>query len=207
MEFTLPPAGQITFVTTGNFMYRPLRFFVLMPLAMLLAACATSVNVDYDQAVDFSRLKTFTIVDRAAGDSKDPRLDSPLMDKRIVTALEQGLKAKGFSRQDAGSDFKVSYRLDVKQEIESDSSGVSIGIGSFSRRVGIGVGYNLPAAEVQSYDRGVLTVDILSTKTGQLIWRGSSGRRLYDGSTPEDSDKLVNTVVGEILEAFPPVKK
>ncbi len=183
-----------------------LRLISAAAVLFLLSACTTNVNVDYDQAVNFSQLKTFAVVARSNTDSKDTRIDSPLMDKRIVAAIEAGLKARAFTRQDANPDIQVKYRVDVKQEIESDSSGVSIGIGSFSRRVGVGVGYNLPAADVQSYDRGVLTIDMVSGKTGQLIWRGSSGRRLYDGSTPEASDKLINSIVNEILEVFPPSK-
>lgn len=173
-------------------------------IALLLSACATSVNVDFDQAVDFSRLKTFSILGRSDVDNKDPRLDSSLMDKRILAAINAGLKAKAFTRQDGNADIQVKYRIDVKQEIESDSSGVSIGFGTFSRNVGVGVGYKIPTADVQSYDRGVLTIDMISGKTGQLIWRGSSGRRLYDGSTPEASDKLINSIVDEILKEFPP---
>ncbi|HEY9051627.1 MAG TPA: DUF4136 domain-containing protein [Gammaproteobacteria bacterium] len=182
------------------------RFISGVSLVFLLSACATNVNVDFDQAVDFSRLKTYSIVERSEKDGKDPRLDSSLMDKRIVAAIHAGLKAKAFTRQDSNVDIQVKYRIDVKQEIESDRSGISIGFGSFSRNVGVGVGYNIPTSDVQSYDRGVLTIDMISGKTGQLIWRGSSGRRLYDGSTPDASDKLINSIVEEILKEFPPNK-
>lgn len=182
------------------------RFISGIGVLSLLSACATNVNVDYDQAVNFSQLKTFSVLVRSDTDSKDTRIDSPLMDKRIVAAIETGMKAKEFAKRDSDADIQVKYRVDVKQEIESDASGISIGVGSFSRRVGVGIGYNIPAADVQSYDRGVLTIDMISGKTGQLIWRGSSGRRLYDGSTPEASDKLINSIVNEILEEFPPKK-
>lgn len=182
------------------------RFTSIVSLAFLLSSCATNVNVDFDQAVDFSRLKTYSILARGDKDDKDPRLDSVLMDKRIVAAINTGLKAKSYAQQDNNADIKVKYRIDVKQEIESDSSGISIGFGSFSRNVGVGVGYKIPSADVQSYDRGVLTIDMISGKTGQLIWRGSSSRRLYDGSTPEASDKLINSIVDEILKEFPPKK-
>ncbi len=71
----------------------------------------------------------------------------------------------------------------------------------------MGISYGFPANDVKTYDRGILTIDILSAKTGDLIWRGSSSRRLYDGSTPEKSKQLVNEVVSTILEQFPPDKE
>ena len=60
---------------------------------------------------------------------------------------------------------------------------------------------------VESYERGILTIDVLNGSDKKLVWRGSSGRRLYNGFSPEQSTKVINAVVKEILDKFPPGSK
>jgi hypothetical protein len=175
-----------------------------MFMAGLLGACASSVNVDYDRAVDFRRLRTFALLDSPQIKTGDPRIDSPLVEQRIRTAILAQLQAKGFQPVAQQPDFVVRYAISIKQEIESDSSGISIGIGSFSHHSAIGFSYGFPAYEVESYDKAVLTIDMLDGKTEQLLWRGSYGKRLYDGLTPEKLDQTIHSTVAEILARFPP---
>lgn len=182
----------------------PFRHFILLIVPFLVASCASTVNVDYDQSFNFSKLKTYKLQSKPVKISDDPRLNSPLMQQRVVNAIQTGLRSKGLRSDEKDPDVSVTYRIDTKQEIESDRSGVSVGIGTFSRHVGVGVGYDFPGPDVESYDRVVLTIDMVEPKSGKLIWRGSDSRRLYAGSTPESNTKLVNELVEEILKKFPP---
>jgi len=179
-----------------------LRSFTLLLLSGLITACGTTVNVDYDQSADFATLKTFNLDKNPIKVSDDPRINSPLVQQRVTAAIREALQQKGLHA--AGqADVRVSYRIDVKQEIESDQSGVSVGIGTFSRNVGIGFGYGFPAADVESYDQIRLTID-LQRPDGPLLWRGSDTRRLEAGSTPEKNTRLINELVQSILETYPP---
>lgn len=179
-----------------------LRSFALLLLSGLITACGTTVNVDYDQSADFAAVKTFNLDKTPSKISDDPRINSPLVQQRVTAAIRDTLQQKGLRAAGQG-DVRVSYRIDVKQEIESDQSGVSVGIGTFSRNVGIGFGYGFPAAEVESYDQIRLTID-LQRPDGQLLWRGSDTRRLQAGSTPEKNTQLINELVQSILETYPP---
>ena len=174
---------------------------------VLVTGCGTSVNVDYDETINFSALRSFTLKTAPQKPTDDPRLDSALVQQRITAAIERNLLNKGLIKKDKQADMQVSYWFNVKQEIETSGSSVHIGVGTFSRRTAVGFGYGFPASDVQSYDRGILTIDITDSKTNKLLWRGSSGRRLYDGSTPDESKKIINEIVNEILELFPPQKK
>ena len=178
---------------------------LIVLLSLYLAACATSVNVDFDKATDFNALKTFFLQSTPVKTAGDARLDSPLMYERIVNAIKRSLLAKGYRESDK-ADFVVKYSIAVKQEIESRDSGLMFGIGTSTRHTGFGIGIGIPLDDVQSIDRGILTVDIVSAKTGKLLWRGSNSERLYDGGTPEKSDRLINDIVSEILAQFPPGK-
>ncbi|MFO8025762.1 DUF4136 domain-containing protein [Thiohalophilus sp.] len=179
-----------------------LRGFILLLVSLQLVACSTTVNVDYDQNTDFATLHSFELQTEPVKISDDPRIDSRLMQQRVVTALRETLIRKGLQAS-TKPDMRVSYRIDIKQEIESDASGVSIGIGTFSRNVGIGFGYGFPASDVESYDRIILTIDFHDS-ADKLLWRGSDSRRLTSGSTPETLTRLVNDLVEAILERYPP---
>lgn len=179
----------------------------LLCLVGLLAGCASSVNVDYDRQADFSRLKTFALLEASQIKTGDPRLDSPLVEQRIRKAIVAQLRARGFVPDERQPDFLVRYDIRVKQEIEGDSSGITIGFGSFSSHSAIGLSYGFPGYEVESYDRAVLVIDMLDAASRRLLWRGSYGERLYDGLTPEKMDATINTTVNEILSHFPPGRK
>jgi hypothetical protein len=185
-------------------MIRLPTLFTGLLMTAFIAGCTSNVNVDYDKAVNFSTLKTYTLLPKSAKSTDDTRLDSPLVDKRIVAAITHNMTLKGFTQSASNPDIQVKYQVDTKQEIVSDGSGVSMLFGTGSHRTGFGLAYSVPANDVQSYDRGVLTIDFISANSGQLVWRGTSSRRLYDASTPDSSEKLINSIVTEILEAYPP---
>ncbi len=179
-----------------------LRRFVLLLVSLSLVACGTTVNIDYDQSINFAAIHSFKLETQPVKISDDPRIDSSLMQQRVVTAIREALNRKGLQAAPT-PDVRVSYRIDVKQEIESDPSGVSVGVGTFSRNVGIGFGYGFPAADVESYDSIILTID-LHSPDDKLLWRGSDSRRLTSGSTPQKSNRLINDLVAAILERYPP---
>ncbi|TDY03904.1 DUF4136 domain-containing protein [Thiohalophilus thiocyanatoxydans] len=179
------------------------RYFALLLTALLLGGCSSTVNVDYEQSYNFAALKTYVLQEAPERIDDDPRLDTPMMQQRLIRAIRAELQQAGLREAKPG-EVRVSYRLDIKQEIESDSSGVSVGLGTFSRNVGIGFGYGFPTSGVESYDRLVLTIDLDNRETGDLLWRGSDSRRLYAGSTPKSNTELVNELVEAILKKFPP---
>lgn len=178
--------------------------FTSLLVLSLLAGCTSNVSVDYDKATNFAAYRTYSLLPKSEKSTEDVRLSSPMVDKRITRAIEQNMSQKGFRKQDEKADIKIEFRLDLKQEISSDGSGVTMVFGTGTARSGFGIAYSLPGSDVRTYDRGVLTIDFMSAKTNQLIWRGTSSRRIYDASTPEASEKLINSVVKEILEKYPP---
>jgi len=74
----------------------PLPFRVCDRVGNHEGALAQKVTVEFDQAADFSRYKTFTIRDGLLN-SKNPALNSELVRKRIDAGIERGLTAKGLT--------------------------------------------------------------------------------------------------------------
>ena len=183
-----------------------IRYLLLLLAVSFLAACGTTVNVDYDKEANFQALRTFTLMPTPETKTGDERLDSPLVDQRIRNAIVATLKSREYQQVKSNADFDVAYQLGVRKEIDSNRASMSVGVGTYGRGSAIGMSYG-NRGYVESYERGILTIDVLKGSDKKLVWRGSSGRRLYDGSTPEKSTKEINAVVKEILDKFPPGNK
>jgi hypothetical protein len=64
----------------------------------------------YDQEADFAGLKSFGWLPAPRLSLPDPRVDAPLLEKRVRDAVMKELTGKGFTHKLAGiPDFYVSY--------------------------------------------------------------------------------------------------
>ena len=181
-----------------------MRIINIILFSLMLSACASGVNIDYDKDTNFKEFKTYNVEKTPIRVSADTRINSPFMQQRVVKELGRVLTKKGFQHLKANTELTVKYYLDIKQEIETEDSGVSIGFGRSSHHSAIGFGFTVPVGETSSIDKLVLTIDMTSSKTGELIWRGSLGYSLVEGATPETYSLLIKNLVAEILKNFPP---
>mgnify|MGYP002713018664 FL=1 len=188
----------------GWFMNAGMKFGVMGLLLVLLSACTSNVVVDYDRDTRFSAYKSYMLLPKSVESTKDKRLDSPFIDRRVVQAIQKNMAARGFTYSESSPDMKIEYQIDLKHEVASDGSGVTMLIGGGSGGVGMGFGYAVPSSDVASHEVGRITIDMKDAANGKLLWRGSSSQRLRDPSKPEDSEAFVNEVVGEIIGEFPP---
>jgi len=180
-----------------------MKSIVILILVLFLFACATSVNVDYQPGTDFTALKSFRIVEAPVSVAKDPRINSPFIQQRIIEAMKAQLSLKGLVAKSEKPDLVVKYHLAIKQELESDDSGVAFGVGTSSSHSAFGIMFG-SGTGVASVDNLVITIDLMKAGTEKLLWRGSFDRRLAAGLTPESSTQLINSMVKEILDKFPP---
>ncbi len=182
-----------------------MRLIYIIFVSFILSSCTSVVNYDYDKSINFNSISTFKINAIPARVTNDTRINSPFMQQRVVAELNAALKNKGFKNSTDNAELEVNYFLDIKQELETDDSGfVSIGFGSASPHSAIGLGFNIPLGEVSSTDKLVLTIDFVATDSKKLIWRGTLGYPLYEGASPDTYNSIVNRLVAEILEKFPP---
>jgi hypothetical protein len=169
-------------------------------LALLLApACASvRVSVDYAEQEDFSTYRTFTWLPRPQERTGDYRIDNPLLDERIRSAVERNLAAKGYQQVvDRAPDFYVAYHLRIEEKI--DVYTVNRGYVDYW-----GYYVAVPETRVRQYDEGSLVIDIADARKKQLTWRGVAVGRVREDPTPEQTTKRVDEAVSEILERFPP---
>src|SRR5690348_12843191 len=96
-------------------------------VALTLTAAATaggaraqSVQSDFDRAFDFSRLKRFAFAQQQRGPN-DPLAANELNDRRIRTALDSQLVARGYTRDSSGPDFLVAYHAATRARTSLDA--------------------------------------------------------------------------------------
>jgi hypothetical protein len=131
-----------------------------------LTACATTMSVSSHVArgVDFARYRTYDwgpADDLPAG---DPRLDrNPFYQDRLQGAVEKQLAARGFERSVSGTpDLLVHYHASIDQRLD---------VHDMDRRYGHCVTDDCQS-DVTSYEAGTLVLDIVDTRTNDVIWRG-----------------------------------
>ena len=176
----------------------------LATLVLLLWCCSpVMVSLDYDLSADFDKYRTFDWYPGPQPKTGDVRVDSPLLDGRIRTAVTDTMLAKGYQRvNDGRPDFFLAYHLTIRSKIEADTFNTGIGFGGYPYWGGVGY-----ETRIREYDEGMLIVDVIDVATDKLVWRGTGTRRVTETSDPEKTTRVVNQTVAEILAQFPPQPK
>ncbi len=181
-----------------------MRVLSILFFFLMLSACASPVNIDYDRSINFASYTTYSLQKKPVRVSADTRVNSSFMQQRVINEVHHAFTKRGFKRVAKNAELTIKYYLDIKQEIEVQDSAVSIGFGTAGHHSAIGFGFHVPVGEATTIDNLVLTLDVVTTKNNALIWRGSLGYSLYSGATPETYNRLIKDLVTEILENFPP---
>jgi hypothetical protein len=153
----------------------------LMPAAVL----AQKVSVDYDKDADLSKYSTYAYqTGRPAS--------NPLVDKRILDAIDRQLASKGWSKSDSAPQAIVVYSagMDVQRQLN--------GYGSGPRWSGIGT------VRMEEQKIGQLLVDIYDATTERLLWRGFASDTISD--KPEKNEKRINEAAAKLFRQFPPAR-
>ena len=182
------------------------RTILTLAVAMALMpalALAQKTSYDYDKSVDFAGFKTYALKDGT-------KVGQPLIDDRIVNAIEAELAAKGLTKTEANPDVFVVYHttFDKQKDISTFSSGYGGGYGPYGWRYGGAWAGGTTTTQVRDILMGTLVIDIADAKKGQLAWRGLGVKEVKTDAKPEKRDKSINDAVKKIFKNYPPkVKK
>jgi hypothetical protein len=172
--------------------------------AVLIACAGVQVSQDYKAGTDFSGISSFSWASDTQEETGDVRVDSPLMDERIRGAVTRSLTGRGLREaQRSEADVWVRYHFEIRSKIRSDDvrGGVGIGYGTYGRGGGIVIN---SGSNVQSYDEGMLAIDLLRPEDEKILWRGYATFRYPPHATPEKTTQQVNDAVEKTLAQFPP---
>lgn len=165
------------------------RILVLAVLGAALA-WAQKITVEFAQAADFAKYKTFAIRDGQLN-SRNPALNSELVKKRIEADIARDLTARGLEMTTGRSDLNVRYHFASvrKAEIERYPAGWR-GFGTRVVRV--------------PYTEGTLVIDLRDPSTRSLVWRGIASEEKSDGTKIQGK---LDDMVRKAIEKYPPKPK
>jgi uncharacterized protein DUF4136 len=167
---------------------RVLAMACSLTLTWAATASAQKVTTEFDDTVDFGKFKTFAVRDGQMN-SAAPALNSDLTKKRITTAIERGLTARGLTKADGPSDLNVFFTLGSSGVLKSE-------VVPAGRRGGARV-VRLPGTE------GTLVIGLRDPATRSLVWRGIASE---DKAEPVDILKKLDDMVRKIVDKYPPKK-
>ena len=164
---------------------RVLFGFGLLLMMSAIAARAQSVQTDYDRSFNLAGLKTYDFYQQVRKPG-DPLAASPLNDRRIHSALDTQLKAKGFANSASGQpDFFIAYYVTTQKGLDIQDNR----FGFWQRRGSI---------NVNQVTEGTIVVVFVDSATKQEVWRGTISGTI----DPKDFDKDVNKGVAKLVEKF-----
>jgi hypothetical protein len=160
-------------------------------LAVLAACSSLQITADYDRQADFSRYHTFAF--KSVQD-----LQNDILTRRIESALAEGLTARGLIRDDANPDLWVVSHVRLSHETVIYTWDTGWGYGW--RWHGPGVA----ASTVDQIPIGTLILDLVDTRTHELVWRGTATGTLDPQASADERDRRLRNAVAEMLKAYPP---
>jgi hypothetical protein len=163
------------------------KIAVMFGCVFLLAvsARADKVTSDYDHAVNFSNYHTFMWI-------REPESGDPFMGKRIMTAVNAELEARGMRQVSDGADLAVGANVatEEKHTWQTYYDGSDWWWGG---------GWSWTTE--RTYEVGTLTVDLFDAHTRKLVWQGVGIATVP--SKPEKRTRRNNKVIEKMFRAFP----
>ena len=138
-----------------------------LALAAVLALVFTpalplTVNLDYDRDYDFSKVRTYQWIPSRVAEL------NPLIDQRIVNAVNYELANRGKRLVESDPDVYVTYYANAREELKlNDTDPIPPGWAWHSN-------YGSATQQVKTWRVGTLIIDALDAKTRKLVFRGTA---------------------------------
>ena len=179
-------------------------------LSLGLAACASGFKATYDSdpSHDFSGYQTYAWM------SANPmivgptnRMPNPLLEPKIMAAMEGVLTAKGYSKVDdpESADFVLSFTVGSREEIQVNSYPATYAGYGYRGAWGWGGPYYGMATETQvrQYQKGMLALDVFDVKEHRPVFHAVAEKSISE-SDRTNSVETLQAAVDAVLQAFPP---
>jgi len=180
---------------------------------LVLLACGPTIRFNYDPSIDFKALKTWAWVEQnefqegGQGSRRNQRFQAerPLMDKRIEIILEKELISMGYQKVDVSeAQFLVRQYARYKQvpvEIRTGMSSARWGWGW--GWPGPGIGGSISTIRRDTYEEGMVMIEIMDAATNRLIWEAEAANALSDVKDPDEADAQIARAVRGALAKLP----
>lgn len=171
-----------------------MKLLKILLIFVIFTACnAPRALYDYDQHVNFSSYKTYSIY---------PELYtglSQLDDSRLIESVKRGMQNKNLSASENPDLYLNIYSEEYR---ETSDSRLGIGVGGGNRNVGVGVSGGIPLGEPETYLR--LTFDLIDARTDALIWQAVVESSFDLNASPAERQRRFDEIVQKALKGYPP---
>tara|TARA_B110001452_G_scaffold261469_1_gene260297 strand:+ start:1017 stop:1550 length:534 start_codon:yes stop_codon:yes gene_type:complete len=177
-----------------------MKNLILLSICLTFISCS-SVRVfsDYDTSVNFKDYTTYAFFKPGIDEVEISDLDK----KRILKAIEFELDGKQLTKSET-PDLLINLAVKSSNDVyinQYNGFGYSYGFGFWN-----GWGWpNNNIATVSSQTNGMLFIDLIDTKTKQLVWQGKG--KGYISEYSKKRDERIQHFVTEILKNYPPNKE
>jgi len=166
---------------------------------------------DHDTSMEFGDYRNYAwLSENPMKVGPTSQIGNPLLEPRIMSAVEDNLNAKGYTKvtERGSADFVLSFTVGSREEIKVDSypsmtSGVGYGYprhwGGWG---GAYYGYGTETS-VRQYTTGMLAVDIFDVEERRPVWHGVAEKTINE-SDREDAEGTIRDAVTAVLAGFPP---
>jgi hypothetical protein len=160
-------------------------------LCTSLRIFAANISTDYDHSANFSVYKTYSWVKVQAGDS--------LWEERIKQDVDAQLAAKGWTEVPSNGSASITAFRSTHEQPTLQTFYDGFG-GGWRWRGGGGMG--MATTTTEDIKVGTLVVDIFTSQTKQLLWRGTDSADL--SGNPDKNAKNLAKDVQNMFKHFPP---
>ena len=172
-----------------------IKHIIYLLFILLISACTKDVVTDYNSAVNYKNYKTYEFAPFST--TQVTTLD----DNRIKNAIATQLYTKGLTGVEKNGDLLV--RHSIIEQSDFQSYGTTFGFGYRHRSVG--VAYSTPT-QIKEFRYGKIIVELIDTKTNNVIWRSTSQRKLTETMTSTSRKTFIDTQINEMFKEYPPHK-
>jgi hypothetical protein len=175
---------------------------ILFALALLILGCSSvTVKTDYDREYDFSEFKTYRWASAQEINPDDELARNPLVQKRVMEAVDRTLAAKGMQKVESEDvDVVVLAHAGSKEKMQVTQTGGGYYRGWYDPWWGSYGGQT----HVSYYEEATLVVDIVSWESKELAWRGMATGTVKEHKDAESMQKRIDSVVERIFASYPP---
>ncbi|MFN2359611.1 MAG: DUF4136 domain-containing protein [Marinobacter sp.] len=172
-----------------------MRVILVSLLVLALSGCASKVVTDYDSGTVFGNYASWAFAPKGDGE-KFTSLDGG----RIESAVERELNRKSMRKvEESEADLLVAWQIVEEERLER--TGVGLGFGFGSGNFGWGLSSAPPVREIEE---GKLVLELVDTDTDRVVWRAASRRYLNENQSSETRRELIDEIVADMFEKYPP---
>jgi hypothetical protein len=164
-------------------------------LALATPCMAQKAFVDWDKDYDFDSVESYAWV------KPENFAENPLMNQRIINAIDYHLSMGGMREvgQNDDPDVYVTYHGSSKEQYNINSTNFGYGYGGGWYGHGYG-GMGTSSSQVTSYEIGTLVIDVWDVKTKNMIWRGTASATI--SPKPEKMEKRINKAIAKLAKKW-----